>query len=40
MQELARDTVAKIARHHGVPVRDVLTANGLRSRSLIRDKGS
>ncbi len=30
------DTVAKIARRYGVPIRDVLTANGLRSRSLIR----
>ncbi len=30
------DTVARIARRYGVPVRDVLTANGLRSRSLIR----
>ena len=30
------DTVARIARRFGVPVRDVLTANGLRSRSLIR----
>ncbi len=30
------DTVAKIARRYGVPVKDVLTANGLRSRSLIR----
>ncbi len=30
------DTVAKIARRFGVPVREVLTANGLRSRSLIR----
>ncbi len=30
------DTVARIARRFGVPVRDVLTANGLGSRSLIR----
>ncbi|MEE8526702.1 MAG: LysM peptidoglycan-binding domain-containing protein [Thermoanaerobaculia bacterium] len=30
------DTVAKIARRFGVPVRNVLTANGLGSRSLIR----
>ncbi len=30
------DTVGRIARRFGVPVRDVLTANGLRSRSLIR----
>ncbi len=30
------DTVAKIARRFGVPVRDVLTANGLGSRTLIR----
>ncbi len=30
------DTVAKIARRFGVPVRDVLTANGLGRRSLIR----
>ena len=30
------DTVARIARRFGVPVRDVLTANGLSSRSLIR----
>jgi LysM repeat protein len=30
------DTVAKIARRFGVPVREVLTANGLRSRTLIR----
>ncbi len=32
------DTVAKIARRFGVPVRDVLTANGLRSRTLIRPR--
>ena len=30
------DTVARIARRFGVPMRDVLTVNGLRSRSLIR----
>ncbi len=30
------DTVARIARRFGVPVRDVLTANGLGARSLIR----
>lgn len=30
------DTVARIARRFGVPVRDVLTANGLGSRTLIR----
>ncbi len=30
------DTVAKIARRFGVPVRDVLTVNGLGSRSVIR----
>ena len=30
------DTVARIARRFGVPVRDVLTVNGLGSRSLIR----
>lgn len=30
------DTVAKIASRFGVPVRNVLTANGLRTRSLIR----
>ncbi len=30
------DTVAKIARRFGVPMRDVLTANGLGSRTLIR----
>ncbi len=30
------DTVARIASRFGVPVRDVLTANGLGSRSLIR----
>jgi membrane-bound lytic murein transglycosylase D len=30
------DTVAKIARRYGVPVRDVLTANGLGKRTVIR----
>jgi membrane-bound lytic murein transglycosylase D len=30
------DTVAEIARRFGVPVRDVLTANGLQSRTVIR----
>ena len=30
------DSVARIARRFGVPVRDVLTANGLGSRSVIR----
>ncbi len=30
------DTVGAIARHFGVPVRDVLTANGLEQRSVIR----
>jgi membrane-bound lytic murein transglycosylase D len=30
------DTVAEIARRFGVPVRDVLTANGLGARTLIR----